>query len=59
MKKYKVVVHYEGGWFFEVDAADEDEARKIAEEQFNELSAEELIDNLADVFIDASWEIKE
>lgn len=58
MKKYEVVIHYEGGWFFEVEAENEDEAKRIAEEQFNELPSEELVANLADAFVDDCWEME-
>ena len=57
-KKYNVVVHYEGGWIFEIEAKNEDEAKEIAELHFGELSPNELIENLADVFICDCWEDK-
>lgn len=55
--KYSVVVHYEGAWNFKIEAKDEDEAREIAEMKFAELSAEELVNNLADSFVDGCWEL--
>ena len=42
----------EGGWPFEIEAENEEQAEEIAVELFNELSSEELIGNLADIFID-------
>ena len=56
--KYSVVIHYEGSWHFKIEAKNEDEAIEIAESNFADLSAEELIANLADVFVDGCWEIK-
>ena len=55
--KYNVVIHYEGAWNFNIEAKDEDEAREIAETKFAELSAEELVSNLADSFVDGCWEL--
>lgn len=56
MKNFKVNVHYEGGWLFEIEAENEDEARKKAEDMFDNISDSELIANLADVFINDCWE---
>lgn len=56
MKKFEVVVHYEGGWKTIVEAEDEDSAKEIAEEQFEDVSAEELAENLADCFACDCWE---
>ena len=58
MKKFNVVIHYEGGWSFEIDADNEETAKEIAEEMFDDISDRDLIANLADVFIDDCWEIK-
>lgn len=55
--KYNVVIHYEGAWNFKIEAKDEDEAMEIAEMKFAELSAEELVNNLADSTIDGCWEL--
>lgn len=35
MKKFEVVVHYEGSMNYEVEAQTEDEARQIAERMFD------------------------
>lgn len=56
--KYEVHIHYEGGWSFEVNAKNKEEAEEKAFAEFDEISAEELIDNLADAFVDDCWEIK-
>lgn len=57
--KYNVVIHYEGGWSFEIEAENEDVAKEIANAQFADLSPKELINNLADVFVCDCWEEKE
>lgn len=56
MKKFNVNVHYEGGWNFEIEAENEDKAKEIAEMKFADISPKELINNLADVFVDDCWE---
>lgn len=56
MKKYNVVIHYEGGYLFEVEAEDEDQAAEIAQAEFDNLSNYDLAVNLADIFVDAVWE---
>lgn len=53
---YQVIVHYEGGWLFEVEADNEDEAKVEAMGLFDELDDRELVANLADVFVDDCWE---
>lgn len=58
MKKFNVNVHYEGGWLFEIEAENREEAREKAEQMFEEISDSELIANLADVFVDDCWESK-
>jgi hypothetical protein len=55
--KYNVVIHYEGAWNFNIEAENEDEAKELAEIRFAELSPKELINNLADSFIDGCWEV--
>ena len=49
---YKVNVHYEGGWPFEIEANSEEEAKEKAMEAFSNLSPDELVDNFADSFVD-------
>jgi hypothetical protein len=58
MKKFNVVIHYEGGWSFEIEANDEEAAKEIAEEMFADIPDMDLIANLADVFIDDCWEVE-
>ena len=50
--KYLVNVHYEGGYLFEIEADNEEKAKKLAEELFDELSSEELVNNLSGIFVD-------
>ena len=50
--KYLVNIHYEGGWQFEIEADNEEQAKELAEERFDELSSEELVNNLAGIFVD-------
>lgn len=56
MQKFNVNVHYEGGWLFEIEAENKEEARAIAEEMFCDIADSELVANLADVFVDDCWE---
>lgn len=56
MKKFNVNIHYEGGWLFEVEAKDKDDAREKAMDMFGDISDRELIENLADAFVDDCWE---
>ena len=54
---YAVNIHYEGGWTFHINANSEDEACQIAEEKFSNLTAEDLINNLADSFVDSVYPV--
>ena len=58
MKKFNVNIHYEGGWMFEIEAENEDEAKETAEQMFENVSDRELVANLGDVFADDCWEMK-
>ena len=58
MKKFNVNIHYEGGWLFEIEAENKDEARAKAEKMFSDIPDSELVANLADMFIDDCWEAK-
>ena len=58
MKKFNVNIHYEGGWMFEIEAENADEAKETAEQMFENVSDRELIANLGDVFVDDCWEMK-
>lgn len=51
-KKWYVNIHYEGGFSVEIDAEDEEEAKNIAWQIFDEVPADELIADLGDCFID-------
>lgn len=55
--KYNVVIHYEGAWDFEIEANNTEEASNIAEQLFADISAEELVEALADVFVCDCWEV--
>ena len=57
--KYNVVVHYEGGCLFEIEAKNKDEAKEKAEQMFADIPDSDLVANLADVFVDGCWEKKE
>lgn len=56
---YKVNIHYEGCCQFDVDAGSEEEAEEKAEAAFANLRPEELVDNLADSFVDDCYEIED
>ena len=51
-KKYFINIHYEGGFFVEVDAEDEEEAKDMAWSIFDEGPADQLLAGLGDCFID-------
>lgn len=59
MKKYSVCIHYEGGFVLNIEAPNEDEAQDKAEQVIYNLTADDLMDNLADCFVDGIWETKE
>jgi len=56
MKKYTVIVHYEGAFEYTVEAEDEDKAREIAEEKFGCESNDSIAENIADSYVCDSWE---
>lgn len=56
---YNVNIHYEGGWQFEIDATSADEAKEKAKAAFANLSPKDLIDNLADPFVDGCYHIED
>lgn len=58
MKKYNVIVHYEGAIGIEVDAENEEKAEELAKRAFDEISDAELIANLADIDICDCFEIE-
>ena len=49
---YRVVISYSGAIYFDVEANNEEEAKRLAEECFNEVDDRELVANLADIDID-------
>lgn len=59
MKKYNVVIHYEGAFAIQVEADNEEQAHERAEQIFDGFSDRELVDNLAEIKICDSWEEKE
>lgn len=59
MKKFKVVIHFEGAFDYEITADTREEAEEIAQSYVDELpsNSEIFAENLADCFVDDSWEI--
>lgn len=57
MKRYNVVIHYEGAVTAEVEAENEDQAYQLAEEAFNDVSDADLIASLADIHICDCYEV--
>lgn len=59
MSKYKAMIHFEGAFDYEIEATSKEEAEKIAQGYIDDLPSDSEIfaDNLADCFIDDSWEI--
>ena len=59
MKKFEVVVHYEGVISYEVEAQTEEEARQIAERMFGDESDAIIAAEIADCDICDCWEMEE
>ena len=59
MKKFGVIVYYEGAINYEVEAQTEDEARQIAEKMFGDESDSIIAAEIADCGVCDCWEIKE
>lgn len=57
MKKFAVVVHYEGAMNYEVEAETEEEAKEIADQMFNEEDDREISAQIADYDICDCWEL--
>lgn len=53
---YHVVIHYEGAYDFNIKAEDQEEAEEIAMDLFEDLTAQEIIDNMEDHFVCDCWE---
>ena len=58
MKKYNVVIHYAGAFDIQVEAENEEQARQMAEQAFDEVSDADLIAGLADIGICDCWEVE-
>lgn len=58
-KTYRVVVCYSGAIFFDVEASNEEEAKNIAQEDFDEVDDRELAANLNDISIDEVVELED
>ena len=59
MKKFEVVVHYEGAISYEVEAQTEEEARQIAERMFGDESNAIIAAEISDCDICDCWEMEE
>ena len=59
MKKFEVVVHYEGTINYEVEAQTEDEAKQIAEKMFGDESDTIIAAEITDCGICDCWEMEE
>ena len=57
MKQYNVIIHYAGTVTVEVEAENEEQARKMAEQAFDEVSDADLIASLGDIHICDCWEV--
>lgn len=57
MKKYKVVIHCEGAWAYEVNAENSDSAKKIVKENFESFLKEYLLGNKKEVYVASCYEI--
>ena len=57
MKTYKVVVHYEGAFEYDITAESEDDAKDIAMDMAEKEPNKALDDNLADMFVCDCWQI--
>ena len=55
-KMYRVIICYSGAVYFDVEANDEEEAKKIAQEDFDETDDRELVANLNDISVDEIYE---
>jgi hypothetical protein len=56
-KMYRVIIHYEGAVYFDVEANNEERARQLAEGLFDDMDDRELVANLADIDIDDVFEV--
>lgn len=58
-KKFRVNVHFEGSESFDIEASSKDEAKSKAEDLFGELSADKIVNDIADIFVDDCYELNE
>ena len=56
MKNYTVIIHYAGAANIQVEAENEEQAHKKAEQVFDEISDADLIAELKDIHICDCWE---
>ena len=54
---YRVVICYSGAIYFDVEASNEEEAKMIAQRDFDETDDRELVANLIDICIDEVAEL--
>lgn len=59
MKKFVVIVHYEGAMDYEVEAETEEEARDIADQMFSEEDDRKISTSVAYYDICDCWEFNE
>ena len=57
MNTYKVIVHYEGAFEYDIIAESEDDAKEMAMDMAEKEPNKALDDNLADIFVCDCWEI--
>jgi len=56
-KMYRVIVCYSGAMFFDVEADNEEEAKKLAQADFDEVDDREIVANLIDIGVDEVFEL--
>lgn len=56
---YSVIICYSGAVSFDVEADNEEEAKKIAQKEFDEVDDRALVANLNDIVIDEIFELEE
>ena len=59
MPQYRVVVHYEGAFKYDIFADNPGKAEAIAMAAADSAPTERYLENLADMFITDCWEIEE
>lgn len=56
--KYDVAIIYEGAIRTQVEAKDKNEAKQKAEKILNEITPEELTNNLIEIYVDGVQEVR-